>query len=69
MNWGVSPESLTLVLSGDVNASDKSFTYLAAFFGNVKINDTKVLILPEQVVPHKILSLAALSLCASSEEN
>ena len=66
---GLNAENLTLILSGDVNASDKSFTYLAEFFGNVKINDTKVLVLPEQVVPHKILSLAALSLCASSEEN
>nr|WP_294942050.1 DUF3822 family protein [uncultured Mucilaginibacter sp.] len=65
----LSPENITLILSGDVNASDKSFTYLAEFFGNVKINDTKVLVLPEQVVPHKILSLAALSLCASSEDN
>jgi hypothetical protein len=65
----MSPESLTLVLSGDVNTSDKSFTYLAEFFGKVRINDTKVLTLPEQVIPHKILSLAALSLCVSSEGN
>jgi len=62
---GLTPEKLTLVLSGDINDSDKSFTYLAEFFGIVRINDIKVLVLPQQVIPHKILSLAALSLCAS----
>ncbi|OOQ62250.1 DUF3822 family protein [Mucilaginibacter pedocola] len=66
---GMSPENLTLVLSGDVNTSDKGFTYLAEFFGKVRLNDIRVLTLPEQVAPHKILSLAALSLCASSEGN
>ncbi|AMR32964.1 hypothetical protein A0256_16830 [Mucilaginibacter sp. PAMC 26640] len=65
----LSPADLTLVLSGDVSISDKSVSYLAEFFGKVRINRIQVLDLPEQVIPHKILSLAALSLCASSEEN
>lgn len=63
------PADLTLVLSGDVNTGDKSFIYLTEFFGKVRLNDARVLILPGQVIPHKILSLAALLLCASSEEN
>lgn len=63
------PEDITLVLSGDVNTADKSFTYLEEFFGEVRINDTKVISPLEQIIPHKILSLAALSLCASSEVN
>ena len=66
---GLNPADLTLVLSGDVNTADKSFTYLAEFFGKLRINDIKTLTLPDQVIPHKILSLSALSLCASSEGN
>ncbi|MBK0378938.1 DUF3822 family protein [Mucilaginibacter segetis] len=58
-----------LILSGDINATDSSFTYLEKFFGTVKLNDIYPLEMPEQVVPHKLLTLAALSLCASSEEN
>ncbi|RFZ84540.1 DUF3822 family protein [Mucilaginibacter terrenus] len=63
------PADITLVFSGDINAADMSFSYLTDFFGHVKLNTIQTLDLPEAIVPHKILSLAALSLCASSEEN
>jgi hypothetical protein len=63
------PADTTLVFSGDINAADMSFSYLTDFFGHVKLNTLRALDLPEAIVPHKILSLAALSLCASSEEN
>ena len=63
------PGTTTLLLSGDVNQTDRNFTYLEGFFNRVKLNDTQILVLPEQVVAHKVLTLAALLLCASSEEN
>lgn len=63
------PADISLILSGDVNTGDRSMTYLAEFFGLVKLNDIKVLGLPEQLIAHKIFSLASLALCGSSEEN
>lgn len=63
------PSEVTLSLSGDVSASDKSFTYLSEFFGKVKVNDARVADLNDQITSHKILSLVALSLCASSGAN
>ena len=65
----LNPQELTLILSGEVNRTDKYFTYLSEFFGQVKLSDIQVLELPAQLEPHKLLTLAALSLCASSEEN
>ena len=63
------PHNVTLLISGDINVTDRNFTYLAAFFNNVSLNQTAILTLPEQVLSHKVLTLAALTLCASSEEN
>ena len=63
------PAHITLILSGDINKTDKYFTYLADFFGTVKLSDLHVLDFPVQLESHKLLTLAALSLCASSEEN
>jgi hypothetical protein len=65
----IKPENAKLILSGDVNDTDRYFTYLKDFFGEVTLNNLQVLTLPGSVASHKILSIAALSLCASSEEN
>jgi len=58
-------QNITLVISGDVTAGDKSLTRLAYFFPKITLNPLKALELPGQVQSHKILSLSALSLCAS----
>ncbi|TSD67021.1 DUF3822 family protein [Inquilinus sp. KBS0705] len=63
------PHNVTLIISGDINATDRNFTYLAGFFNKVSLNQLAILTLPEQVQSHKVLTLAALTLCASSEEN
>lgn len=65
----IKPENAKLALSGDINDTDRYFTYLKDFFGEVTLNNIQVLTLPGNVASHKILSIAALSLCASSEEN
>ena len=60
------PQNITLVISGDVTAGDKNLTRLAYFFPKIELNGLKVLELPGQIQSHKILALAALSLCGSS---
>jgi hypothetical protein len=65
----IKPEDIQLFVSGDINDTDRYFTYLKNFFGEVNLNGIQVLDLPARVESHKILGLAALSLCASSEEN
>ena len=60
------PQNITLVISGDVAAGDKNLTRLAYFFPKIELNGLKVLELPGQIQSHKILALAALSLCGSS---
>lgn len=65
----IKPENAKLILSGDINDTDKYFSYLTNFFGQVQLNDINILDMPQRSQSHKILSLAALSLCASSEEN
>jgi hypothetical protein len=65
---GLQPADTNLYISGDIDADDKGINRLAEFFGKVQINDQQVLTLPEEIESHRILSLAALSLCVSSEE-
>ena len=60
------PQNITLVVSGDVIAGDKNLIRLAYFFPKIELNGLKVLELPGQIQSHKLLSLAALSLCGSS---
>ncbi|MDB5112903.1 MAG: hypothetical protein JWR67_4017 [Mucilaginibacter sp.] len=61
------PPYTTLVLSGNITGEDEIYTHLTAFFPDVVLNKIKLLELPEQIAPHQILSLAALTLCESSE--
>ena len=65
----IQPENARLILSGDINATDRYFTYLKEFFAEVKLNTVQVLDQPFNSGSHKILGLSALLLCASSEEN
>lgn len=55
-----------LVISGDINADDKNATRLAGFFNGVDESNLKLIALPATIFPHQVLSLTALSLCASS---
>jgi hypothetical protein len=61
------PQHTTLILSGDISTGDKNMNRLADFYPKVELNTLKVLELPGQIEGHKILALAALSLCGSSE--
>jgi hypothetical protein len=61
------PQQTTLVLSGDVDTDDKNMSRLADFFATVELNNLGVIDLPGQIATHKMLALAALTLCASSE--
>ncbi|MES2265694.1 MAG: DUF3822 family protein [Bacteroidota bacterium] len=63
------PDKTKLILSGDINDTDRYFLYLKNFFGEVKLNDIVVLDLPDGIQSQKILALAALSLCASLVED
>lgn len=60
-------EETNLIVSGDAYEWDVNVTRLKEFYANVKLNGLQVLELPSQVAAHKILPLAALSLCGSSE--
>ncbi|MDB5131424.1 MAG: hypothetical protein JWR02_1173 [Mucilaginibacter sp.] len=64
----LSAQDTTLILSGNVSAGDAQVSRLKDFYPKVELNNLRVVELPGQVAPHKILSLAALSLCESSEE-
>jgi hypothetical protein len=59
------PQVTTLVLSGDIDAEDKNMKRLTEFFPKIEINGLRVLELPGQIPPHRLLALAALSLCGS----
>jgi hypothetical protein len=64
---GLQSSKTSLILSGDIEAGDKNTTRLAEFFNRVEMNSLHILDLPPQIAPHQILSLAALTLCVSSE--
>lgn len=58
---------ITLILSGNITAGDKNMKRLIDFYPNVQFNTLHILELPSQLVSHKMLAIAALSLCGSSE--
>jgi hypothetical protein len=62
-------DAVKLVMSGDTEPGDQHFERLRQFFGQVELNQLKVLNLPPQSVAHSMLSLTALSLCGSSAAN
>ncbi|MDB5149567.1 MAG: hypothetical protein JWQ57_3587 [Mucilaginibacter sp.] len=57
----------SLYVSGNIEADSKSLSRLAEFFRKAEVNNLEVLQLPAEVVAHRVLSIAALSLCALSE--
>lgn len=57
----------TLVISGDISYGDHNLTRLTDFYPRIEINGIKVIELPDQLSSHKLMALAALSLCGSSE--
>jgi hypothetical protein len=61
------PQSLILIVSGDINIDDKNATRLANFFNGVEQNEISTLTLPSTFFKHQLLALSALSLCVSSE--
>lgn len=61
------PQSATLVLSGDISLDDKNMKRLTEFFPKIEINGVKISEMPGQIPSHKLLALAALSLCGLSE--
>jgi len=63
----LNPAYTALVLSGDIDAGDKNMLRLADFYPKIELNNLGVLELPEQFNGNKLLALAALSLCGSSE--
>ncbi|TWR31139.1 DUF3822 family protein [Mucilaginibacter pallidiroseus] len=65
----LTPADTNIIISGDVNRTDMYVSYLEQFFRSVRLSLIELLDIPPQLELHKVLSLAALSLCASSEEN
>lgn len=64
---GLQPADVHVYINGDIDTGDKSISHLADFFGQVQLNQLQVVQIPAEIPAHQILSLAALSLCASSE--
>jgi hypothetical protein len=56
-----------LYVSGNIDVDSKGLSRLAEFFKVAEVNNLQVLQLPAEVVAHRVLSIAALSLCALSE--
>jgi len=63
----LSAEEITLCISGDAYEWDTNLTRLKEFYTKVELNNLQIFDLPSQVAAHKILPLAALSLCGSLE--
>ena len=61
------PLNTTLIVSGDINTADKNYTRLLEFYPKMELSTLRPLSLPGQLASHKLLALAALSLCGSSE--
>jgi hypothetical protein len=59
---------INLIISGNAFEWDANLTRLKEFYPKAELNSLQVLELPSQIAVHKILSLAALSLCGSSAE-
>jgi hypothetical protein len=65
----IHPLAVHLKISGSIQPGDKYSTLLADFFPEIAFISPQILELPEQISPQQILTLAALSLCGSSEED
>jgi hypothetical protein len=62
-------DETSLMLSGEVNISDKKIHRVSDLLPKVYLNQTKIVLLPQGFLPHQILLLSGLTLCASLVEN
>ncbi len=62
----LAPETITVILSGQVEADDKNFNRLSEFFNKVELNEAAVVEMPAKFPSHSSLALTALSLCGLS---
>jgi hypothetical protein len=64
----LTPNHIYLKLSGSIEPNDNYGRRLSSFFPDVVWNDLQILELPDEIPAQQIMTLAALSLCGSSEE-
>ncbi|RVU02774.1 DUF3822 family protein [Mucilaginibacter limnophilus] len=57
------PKKTRVCISGEISRNDDEFKRLADFFNEVETTNLNLLQLPDEVEPHHILSVAALTLC------
>lgn len=57
------PKKIRVCLSGEISRNDAEFKRLADFFNEIETTNLNLLQLPDEVEPHHILSVAALTLC------
>jgi hypothetical protein len=62
-------DETSIMLSGEVNISDKKIHRVSDLLPKVYLNQTKIVLLPQGFLPHQILLLSGLTLCASLVEN
>jgi hypothetical protein len=62
-------DEISLILSGEVNLSDKKIQRVSDLLSKVYLNQTQIVSLPQGFLPHQILLLSGLTLCESLVEN
>ena len=63
----LAPAELSIMVSGALTEEDAVHSLLHDFFGEVSINSSASIELPEHIAPQHVFSLVSLSLCESSE--
>ncbi|WP_162847097.1 DUF3822 family protein [Mucilaginibacter gracilis] len=66
---GLNLDETSVILSGDVNISDKKIHRVSDLLPKVYLNQTKMVQLPQGFLSHQILLLSGLTLCESLVEN
>lgn len=62
-------DETSIILSGDVNISDKKVQRMSNLLPKVYLNQTQLVKLPHGFLPHQILLISGLTLCESLVEN
>jgi hypothetical protein len=62
-------DETSIIMSGEVNISDKKIHRLSDLLPKVYLNQSKIVLLPQGFLPHQIFLLSGLTLCASLVEN
>lgn len=62
-------DETSVILSGEVNISDKKIHRLSDMLPKVYLNQTQIVLLPQGFLPHQILLLSGLTLCGSLVED